>query len=180
MKEYLFIEIENGESGIKQPYAAYRGTTRGLDSAWTGMTYRPGDACIGATCKESSNKRSRVGEVEPNEDARIPPQPPRPYGLRWVKDKKSGRPVNVVVIIKDVLSRARGLDVMKAKEPKCIYGHVLSINESNTRIDNVLSNSEHSRAPFNGRPGFEELFNDDDATDEEHAIVNSNLQSDDD
>ncbi|MCE3051285.1 hypothetical protein HAX54_049330, partial [Datura stramonium] len=33
----------------------------------------------------------------------------------------------------------RGIDVTKTKEPEGVYGPVLSINEPNARIDNMLS-----------------------------------------
>ncbi|MCE0482314.1 hypothetical protein HAX54_040980 [Datura stramonium] len=56
---------------------------------------------------------------------------------------------------------SKGLDVMKTKEIKGIYGLVLSIKL------------------FGGvRPGFEEPFNDDDASDNEKARVESDFESD--
>ncbi|MCE0480809.1 hypothetical protein HAX54_037940, partial [Datura stramonium] len=48
----------------------------------------------GVASSRHGNKRSKGTQEVPNEDARMPPQPPRHYGLRWVMEK-------------DVLRRAR-------------------------------------------------------------------------
>ncbi|MCE0481509.1 hypothetical protein HAX54_039310 [Datura stramonium] len=98
------------------------------------------------------------------------------------------------------------LDVMKTKEPEGIHGSMLSISERNTCFDNVLSLlygmqmlqlrisrvmkeqlqplnmdyllSEHSRSLCRAWPGFKEPFDNDNATDEEKARVDSGLESD--
>ncbi|MCE3215424.1 hypothetical protein HAX54_002338, partial [Datura stramonium] len=64
------------------------------------------------------SKRTRRANEEEHDDLSLPPQSLRRYGLRWVKRKKrervclvfaliTGMPINVGVIIKNVLSRAR-------------------------------------------------------------------------
>ncbi|MCD7462478.1 hypothetical protein HAX54_048633, partial [Datura stramonium] len=101
----------------------------------------------------------------------------------------------------------KGLDTIKTKEPEGIHGTMLSISERSPHIDNVLSHlygmkmlqlricgvtekqlqqlnmeyplSEHSRALHKVGPSFEEPFDYDDATDKEHARVDSDLESDD-
>ncbi|MCE3051081.1 hypothetical protein HAX54_048874 [Datura stramonium] len=74
------------------------------------------------------------------------------------------------------------LNLMKTKDSEDIYGPVLSNNEHNARIDNVL-NHLYSMKMLQLRIvglGFEEPFDDDDAIDEEQARVVSYLESDDD
>ncbi|MCD9641061.1 hypothetical protein HAX54_026878 [Datura stramonium] len=102
----------------------------------------------------------------------------------------------------------KGIGMIKTKDPEGIHGPVLSISEWHERFNNMLSHlygmqmlqlrmngvteehlqqlnmdyrlSEHSRALCRVRHGFYEPLNDDDATDEEQARVDSDLESDDD
>ncbi|MCD9643346.1 hypothetical protein HAX54_030748 [Datura stramonium] len=155
------------------------------------------------------NKRSRETQDAPMEDESMPKQSLRHYGIHWLMEKHvnhvprervclvfaliTGRPVNVGVIIKDVLRRERkGLDLTKTKEIKGIQGLVLSISERNVLIHNALSHlydmqvlqlrmsgvmeeklwqlnmdypsSEHLRSLCSIGPNLEEPFDDDDAT----------------
>ncbi|MCD7454179.1 hypothetical protein HAX54_023893 [Datura stramonium] len=119
------------------------------------------------------------------------------------------RPINIGQIDEEVAGYRqcydlKGLDVTKIKDPKGIHGPVLSIIERSMCTNNILSHlygmqmlqlrmsnvieeqlntdyplSEHSRALYRVGLGFKELFDDDDATDEEQARVDSNLESDD-
>ncbi|MCD7472486.1 hypothetical protein HAX54_013736 [Datura stramonium] len=66
----------------------------------------------------------------------------------------------------------RGIDVTKTQEPKGINGPVLSVNERNVRIDNMLSHLVG--------PGFKEPFDDDVATKDEMARVDTDIESSDD
>ncbi|MCE3049373.1 hypothetical protein HAX54_044722, partial [Datura stramonium] len=144
----------------------------------------------GVASSSHGNKRSRGTQEAPSEDASMPPQPPWHYGLRCVIEQHvtyvttesvrlmfslmTGRPVNIDVIIKGLLTRERvksqrfrfgglltqflreqqinedlidyrpwydpkGPDLMRTKELKVIHGPVLSLNECNACIDNVLS-----------------------------------------
>ncbi|MCD7449318.1 hypothetical protein HAX54_051258 [Datura stramonium] len=153
-------------------------------------------------------------------------------------------PINVGVLIKNLLKRARvnkgqnfgfgdlltrflrGHDIeeeevdckpyydprriymTKTKEPKGINGLVLSFNECNVRIDNMLSHlygmqmlqlrmngmieeqlqqlnmdyplSEHSRALCRAGPGYEEPLDDDVAKEDEMTRIDSDIESSDD
>ncbi|MCD7455254.1 hypothetical protein HAX54_027513 [Datura stramonium] len=81
----------------------------------------------------------------------------------------------------------KGIDVTKIQDPDGIHGPVLSISEHHERIDNMLSHlygMQMLQLRMNGvteevGPGLEKP-QDDDATDEEQARVDSNLESDDD
>ncbi|MCE3215838.1 hypothetical protein HAX54_003730 [Datura stramonium] len=42
----------------------------------------------GVSFLSHENKRSSGTQEEPNEDARLPPQPPRRYGLHWVTEQE--------------------------------------------------------------------------------------------
>ncbi|MCD7468804.1 hypothetical protein HAX54_007297 [Datura stramonium] len=120
----------------------------------------------------------------------------------------TGMPINMGVLIKNVLKKARvkkgqnfgfvglltrflcghvieeeeadyrptydprGIDVKKTKEPEGINGPVLAVNERNARIDNMLSHLVW--------PGYEEPLDDDVATEDEMARVDSDIESSDD
>ncbi|MCD9646558.1 hypothetical protein HAX54_036478 [Datura stramonium] len=118
--------------------------------------------------------------------------------------------INVGVVIKNVSKRARGVAMKKTKEPEGINGPVLSFNEHNARIDNMLSHlydmqsstsllrmngvteeqlqqlnmdypmSEHSRALCRVGPGYEEPLDDDVVTEDQMARVDSDIESSDD
>ncbi|MCE0481365.1 hypothetical protein HAX54_039067 [Datura stramonium] len=66
---------------------------------------------------------------------------------------------------------SRGINVTKTMEPEGINGPVLSVNEHNARIDNMLSHLVRS--------GFEEPIDDDVATEDEITRVDSDIQSSD-
>ncbi|MCE0481977.1 hypothetical protein HAX54_040204 [Datura stramonium] len=63
----------------------------------------------------------------------------------------------------------RGIGVTKTKDPEGINGPVLSVNEPNARIDNMLSHLI--------RHGFEEPLDDDVATEDEMARIDSDIES---
>ncbi|MCD7472261.1 hypothetical protein HAX54_013290, partial [Datura stramonium] len=99
----------------------------------------------------------------------------------------------------------RGVDVTKTKEPEGINGPVLTVNERNARIDNMLSHlygmqmlqlrmngvteeklqqlnidypmSEHSRALCRVGPGYKEPLDDDVAIEDDMARVDSDIES---
>ncbi|MCD7462603.1 hypothetical protein HAX54_048890 [Datura stramonium] len=115
----------------------------------------------------------------------------------------TGIPINVGVLIKNVLKRAklriwgsldpimrghdieeeeadyrptydpRRVDVTKTKEPKGINSLFLAVNERNARIDNMLSHL------YIG-PGYDEPLDDDVATEDEMERVDSDIESSDD
>ncbi|MCE0480765.1 hypothetical protein HAX54_037873 [Datura stramonium] len=78
---------------------------------------------------------------------------------------KTGRPINVGVVIRDVLRQAR---VKK--------GGVMEEQLWQLNINYPLS--ENSRALYRFRPKFEEPFDGDDATNDEKDRVDSDLESD--
>ncbi|MCD9641343.1 hypothetical protein HAX54_027497 [Datura stramonium] len=118
----------------------------------------------------------------------------------------TGMPINVGVLIKNVLKRARPkkgqnfefggiltrflrghdieeeeadyrpdydprwIDVIKTKEPKGINGPVLFVNERNMQIENMSSHLY----------GYEEALDDDVATEDDMAKVESDIESSDD
>ncbi|MCD9639224.1 hypothetical protein HAX54_023606 [Datura stramonium] len=63
------------------------------------------------------------------------------------------------------MTRERGIDVTKTKEPEGVNSPVLSVNEHNAQIDNMLSHLVG--------PGFEESIDYDMATEDEMARVES-------
>ncbi|MCD7468395.1 hypothetical protein HAX54_006503 [Datura stramonium] len=115
----------------------------------------------GVASLSHGNKRSRGTQEVPMENASMPQQPPRNYGLCWVTKQEdvthvmrereclvfvlmTGRPVNVgeQQIDEEVIDyRPRydpnGLDMSKIKDPEGIHGLVLSNSKRNVRIDAV-------------------------------------------
>ncbi|MCE3215058.1 hypothetical protein HAX54_000708 [Datura stramonium] len=114
----------------------------------------------GVASSSHRNKRSRMGQVTPNEDASMPPQPPKRYSSvgSW---------------------RKKEIDVIKTKDPDGIHGPVPSISERNALIDNVLSHL-YGMQTLQVGPIFEEPLGNDDVTDEEQARVDSELEFDND
>ncbi|MCD9560239.1 hypothetical protein HAX54_018743 [Datura stramonium] len=70
-------------------------------------------------------------------------------------------------------------DVIKTKEPEGKQGPELSIKEHLHQLNMDYPLSEHLRSLYRVGLGFEESFDDDDATDEEQAKVDSDDDGDD-
>ncbi|MCD7468478.1 hypothetical protein HAX54_006725 [Datura stramonium] len=69
------------------------------------------------------------------------------------------------------------IDVTNTADPEVIHGPVLSIKEQLQKLNMEYPLSEHSVALCRVEPGFDELLDDDDATEEEQVRVDSNLES---
>ncbi|MCD9642755.1 hypothetical protein HAX54_029698, partial [Datura stramonium] len=98
------------------------------------------------------NERSKMGQESSNEGVSIPLEPPRCYGLLWVIEEQQ---IYEVMVDYRPWYNLKDLDITKTKESEDIHGPVLSIR-------------------------FKETFDDDDATVEKQARVDSDLESDDD
>ncbi|MCD7448788.1 hypothetical protein HAX54_046324 [Datura stramonium] len=118
-------------------------------------------------------KRSRRAKEEQNEDASMPLQPLRKHVIHVTRERVClvyclmiGMPVNVGLIIKDVLRRARlrmnGVTAEKLEQ---------------LNMDYPLG--EHSKDFCRVCLGFEDILDDEDTIDEEQVRVDSNLESDD-
>ncbi|MCE0481322.1 hypothetical protein HAX54_039001 [Datura stramonium] len=178
----------------------------------------------GMASSSHRSKRVRRPSEEEHEDVRMTPPPLRRYRLHWVTKQEDRILTLDLGFVFDVPGDCnlnmeeeadyrpdydpRGIEVTKKKEPEGINGLVLSVNERNVRIDNILSHlygiqilqlrmnglmeeqlqqlnidyplREHSRAFFNVCLGYEEPFDDDVAKKDEMARVESDLVCSDD
>ncbi|MCD9638708.1 hypothetical protein HAX54_022844 [Datura stramonium] len=159
----------------------------------------------GVASSSHENKRYRLGQETPNEDARMQPQPPKCYGLHWFMEQEEGvdkdkgekrqrlsfggfltqflrgHQIDEEVVNYRPWYDPKGIDVKKKKKPEGI--HCLccpSVKEQIQQLNMDYRFSEHSRALYRVGPRIEEPLDDYDATDEEKARVDSNLESKDD
>ncbi|MCE3216263.1 hypothetical protein HAX54_005778 [Datura stramonium] len=147
----------------------------------------------GVASSSHGNKRSRGIQEVPMKDARMPQQPPQGYRLCWVtKQEVMSREARIwLKIICACLVPENHVTHIK-RERVCLMFSLMIERLVNVelRMSGVMEeklqylnmdylSNEHWRALCRVGPCFEEPFNDDDATNEEQAGVNSNLESDD-
>ncbi|MCD7467609.1 hypothetical protein HAX54_005149 [Datura stramonium] len=103
------------------------------------------------------------------------PPPLRRYGLHWVTEKEDRiltLGLGFMFNVPGDCNLNMGVDVTKTKEPKGINGPVLTVNERNARIDEMLSHLVGL--------GYKEPLDDDVAMEDEMARVDSDIESSDD
>ncbi|MCD9641314.1 hypothetical protein HAX54_027466 [Datura stramonium] len=116
------------------------------------------------SCKEKGvaslshgSKRLRRANEEQNEDVSLPKQPLRSFGLCWVMELEGECNLNTM------------------REFLANWDQEERSNQVKIRGKTVNFSLEHSRALYRVGLGFMESLDDDDATDEEQARVNSNF-----
>ncbi|MCE3215196.1 hypothetical protein HAX54_001227 [Datura stramonium] len=140
----------------------------------------------GVASSSHGNKRSRETQNAPNEDASMPPQPPRFYGLRrvmgqegkkWFKEHNESKYSHELFV--DRISLAfefpHIIDRLHTLGLNFVFNDP---NECNLNmVREFLANWD-----LKERVGtrFEDTFDDDDAIDDEQATDDSDLESDDD
>ncbi|MCD7469014.1 hypothetical protein HAX54_007629, partial [Datura stramonium] len=192
----------------------------------------------GLASSSHGSKRERRPSEEEHENVSMAPPPLRRYDCCWDTKKEvsgkhvtrervcsvyvlnTGMPINVGVLIKNVLKRAtvkkgqnfefrglltrflrghdieeeeadyraaydpRGVHMTKIKEPEGINGPVLTVNERNARIDNMLSylfGMQMLQFRMNGSWAWiQGAFVDDMAMEDKMARVDSDIESSDD
>ncbi|MCD9641115.1 hypothetical protein HAX54_027032 [Datura stramonium] len=113
----------------------------------------------GVASSSHGSKRARRTSEEDHKDVRMAPRLLRHYGLHWImKQEADYRPAY----------DPKGIDVTKTKEPEGINDPVLFVNKRNAQSDNIIG------------LGFEEPLDDDVATEDEMARVDSDIESSDD
>ncbi|MCE2054921.1 hypothetical protein HAX54_041640 [Datura stramonium] len=141
-----------------------------------------------SSLSHGSKRPKRTSEEEQNDMSSLQ-QPLRRYGLCWVTEKEDRSQTLGLNFVFNALGDCnlnmghqieeeetdyrpvydqRGIDMTKTKELEGVYGPLLSVNECNARIDNMLSHLVG--------PGFEEPLDDGVSTEDEMARVDSDIE----